>query len=141
MFTSPLHRNDRCLRIHCRGHIFAEPLPSNERLLWLNYSGFQASCHMNRNCYLDGYVIPEPIFVLFSLSSCPDPNCVRISRLTISATHVTYRSTTYIDTQPYYGPHNFFPTGIIINIPPFKKNTLQIRLQYSVCVCVCVYPM
>jgi hypothetical protein len=34
-----------CLRIRCSGNVFTEPLPSNERLLWLHYSGLQASCH------------------------------------------------------------------------------------------------
>jgi hypothetical protein len=34
-----------CLLIHWRGSLFTESLPSNERLLWLRYSGFQASCH------------------------------------------------------------------------------------------------
>jgi hypothetical protein len=34
-----------CLFIPCRGNLFTESLPSNERLLWLHYSGFQASCH------------------------------------------------------------------------------------------------
>jgi hypothetical protein len=36
---------DYCLFIRCRGNLFTESLPSNERLLWLRYSGFQASCH------------------------------------------------------------------------------------------------
>jgi hypothetical protein len=36
---------DCCLRILCCVNLFTEPLPSNERLLWLRYSGFQASCH------------------------------------------------------------------------------------------------
>jgi hypothetical protein len=33
------------LRIRCRGNLFTESLPSNERLLWLRYSDFQESCH------------------------------------------------------------------------------------------------
>jgi hypothetical protein len=33
------------LRIRCRGNVFTESLPSNERLFWLHYSGFRASCH------------------------------------------------------------------------------------------------
>jgi hypothetical protein len=32
--------HDCCLRIHCRGNVFTESLPSNERLFWLQYSGF-----------------------------------------------------------------------------------------------------
>jgi hypothetical protein len=28
-----------------RGNVFTEQLPSKERLLWLHYSGLQASCH------------------------------------------------------------------------------------------------
>jgi hypothetical protein len=36
---------DFCLLISCRGTLFTESLPSNERLIWLRYSGFQASCH------------------------------------------------------------------------------------------------
>jgi hypothetical protein len=28
-----------------RGNVFTEPLPSNERLRWLHYSGFRVSCH------------------------------------------------------------------------------------------------
>jgi hypothetical protein len=36
---------DCCLRICCRGNLFTESLRSNERPLWLRYSGFQASCH------------------------------------------------------------------------------------------------
>jgi hypothetical protein len=34
------------LSIRWRGNVFTEPLPSNERLLWLHYSGLQASCHV-----------------------------------------------------------------------------------------------
>jgi hypothetical protein len=34
-----------CLRIHCRWNLFTESLLSNERLLWLRYSEFQAPCH------------------------------------------------------------------------------------------------
>jgi hypothetical protein len=36
---------DCCHCISCRGNLFIESLPSRERLLWLHYSGFQASCH------------------------------------------------------------------------------------------------
>jgi hypothetical protein len=32
-----------CVRIRCRGNVFTEPLPSNDNLFWLHYSGFQAS--------------------------------------------------------------------------------------------------
>jgi hypothetical protein len=32
---------DCCLRIRCRGNVFTESLPSNERLFWLRYSGFR----------------------------------------------------------------------------------------------------
>jgi hypothetical protein len=28
-----------------RGNMFVEPLPSDVRLVWLHYFGFQASCH------------------------------------------------------------------------------------------------
>lgn len=31
--------------ICCCGKVFTEPLPSNGRIIWLNYCGFQASCH------------------------------------------------------------------------------------------------
>jgi hypothetical protein len=34
-----------CVRVHFHGHVFIQPLPSNESLLWLHHSGFQASCH------------------------------------------------------------------------------------------------
>jgi hypothetical protein len=34
---------DCCLFIRCRGNMFTESLHSNERPLWLRYSGFQAS--------------------------------------------------------------------------------------------------
>jgi hypothetical protein len=34
------------LLIRCRWNVFIESLPSNEQLLWLRYSGFQASCHI-----------------------------------------------------------------------------------------------
>jgi hypothetical protein len=34
-----------CFRILCRGNVFTEPLPSNERLFWLHYSGLKSSCH------------------------------------------------------------------------------------------------
>jgi hypothetical protein len=34
-----------CLLIRCRGNLFSESLPSNERHIWLSYSGFQTSCH------------------------------------------------------------------------------------------------
>jgi hypothetical protein len=34
-----------CLRIRCRGNMFTEPLSSNKHILWLHYSGLQASCH------------------------------------------------------------------------------------------------
>jgi hypothetical protein len=36
---------DCCLCIRCRGNMFTESLPSNERLFWLHYCGFRASCH------------------------------------------------------------------------------------------------
>jgi hypothetical protein len=36
---------DCCSFIRYRGNLFTGSLPSNERLLWLRYSGFQASCH------------------------------------------------------------------------------------------------
>jgi hypothetical protein len=36
---------DCCLFILSHGSLFTESLPSNERLVWLRYSGFQASCH------------------------------------------------------------------------------------------------
>jgi hypothetical protein len=32
--------------IRCRGGVFTELLPSNERLFLLSYSGFQAPCHI-----------------------------------------------------------------------------------------------
>jgi hypothetical protein len=35
-----------CVCVRCRGRMFAEPLPSNGRLFWLRYSGFQASCYI-----------------------------------------------------------------------------------------------
>jgi hypothetical protein len=31
--------------IGCCGNVFTEPLPSNRRLLWFCYSGFQQTCH------------------------------------------------------------------------------------------------
>jgi hypothetical protein len=34
-----------CLFILCCGNLLTEPLPSNERLLWFRYYGFQGSCH------------------------------------------------------------------------------------------------
>jgi hypothetical protein len=34
-----------CSHIRCRGNLFTEPLPSNERLLWLHYSGLKSSCY------------------------------------------------------------------------------------------------
>jgi hypothetical protein len=34
-----------CLRICCRGNVFTDSLPSNERIFWLRYSGFRVSCH------------------------------------------------------------------------------------------------
>jgi hypothetical protein len=37
---------DCCFLIRCRGNLFTKLLPSNERLLCLHYSGFQASCHI-----------------------------------------------------------------------------------------------
>jgi hypothetical protein len=36
---------DCCLFIRRRRNLFTESLPSNERLIWLRYSGFQTSCH------------------------------------------------------------------------------------------------
>jgi hypothetical protein len=36
---------DFCLRIRCRGNLFTESFPSNEHVLWLRFSGFQASCY------------------------------------------------------------------------------------------------
>jgi hypothetical protein len=35
-----------CLLIRCCANVFIELLSSNERLLWLRYSGFQASCYI-----------------------------------------------------------------------------------------------
>jgi hypothetical protein len=43
---------DCCLRIRYRGNIFTESLPSDERKLWLHYSGFQASCHNSQRISL-----------------------------------------------------------------------------------------
>jgi hypothetical protein len=43
---------DCCLFTHYGGNLFTEPLPSNERLLWLRYSGFQASCHNMHIMYI-----------------------------------------------------------------------------------------
>jgi hypothetical protein len=37
--------NTKGVRVNFCGNLFTELLPSNERLLWLRYSGFQASCH------------------------------------------------------------------------------------------------
>jgi hypothetical protein len=37
-----------CLRNPCRGNLFTESLPSKGRLLWLRYSGVQASCHTTK---------------------------------------------------------------------------------------------
>jgi hypothetical protein len=34
------------VRVYCSGNMFIEPSPSSGRLLWLHYSGFQASCHI-----------------------------------------------------------------------------------------------
>jgi hypothetical protein len=42
---------DCCLLIRCHGNVFAETLPSNERLLWLHYSSFQASCCNNNKSW------------------------------------------------------------------------------------------
>jgi hypothetical protein len=39
-----------CLRIRCRGNLFTETLPSSGCLLWLHYSGLQASCHSIIRC-------------------------------------------------------------------------------------------
>jgi hypothetical protein len=39
------HYSDFCLIILFRWNLFTESLPSNELLLWLRNSGFQASCH------------------------------------------------------------------------------------------------
>jgi hypothetical protein len=48
VFTSLLH--SKCsspivMCVHLHGNLFIESMPSNESLLWLHYSGFQASCH------------------------------------------------------------------------------------------------
>jgi hypothetical protein len=44
IFTEPLHSNGNystvaCVFV-CRGNVFTDSLPSNERLFWLRYSGF-----------------------------------------------------------------------------------------------------
>jgi hypothetical protein len=44
VFRAPL-LFDCCLRIRCRGNVFTESLPSNERLFCLHYSGCRTSCH------------------------------------------------------------------------------------------------
>jgi hypothetical protein len=36
----------------CRANVFAEPMLSNGLLLWLHYSGLQASCHIMIAVYL-----------------------------------------------------------------------------------------
>jgi hypothetical protein len=36
------------------GKLFTEPLSSNGRLLWLHYSGLQASCHIIK-MYIESY--------------------------------------------------------------------------------------
>jgi hypothetical protein len=43
---------DCCLRIHCRGNVFTESLPSNERLFWLCYSGFGRHVTLSINARL-----------------------------------------------------------------------------------------
>jgi hypothetical protein len=67
-----------CLRIRCRRGVFTEPLPGNECLLWLHYSGFQVSCHnifstKNYNsqiiCFLDFSEFLKYVCILFSLKN------------------------------------------------------------------------
>jgi hypothetical protein len=66
-FTNILHGPNRkhrsqqflyCyLRIRCRGNLFVEPLPSSGGLLWLHYSGLQASCHSMISCVTRSCVV------------------------------------------------------------------------------------
>jgi hypothetical protein len=51
------------LRIRCSGNMFTESLPSNERLFWLHYFGFRASCHNIINlCPNVGLISPDLFF-------------------------------------------------------------------------------
>jgi hypothetical protein len=70
---------DCCLRIRYRGNLFIESLPSNERLLWLRYSGFQASCH---NIL---YIFKEIINYMFRSVKCN----VFIIIFGLQSTHIT----------------------------------------------------
>jgi hypothetical protein len=44
--------NNTSIVLRCCGSVFAEPLPSSGRLLWLHYSGLQTSCHNMVAVYL-----------------------------------------------------------------------------------------
>jgi hypothetical protein len=60
--TYQLKLLDFCLRIRCSGDVFTESLPTNERLFWLRYSDFRASCQninmvLKKQCVrLDSFV-------------------------------------------------------------------------------------
>jgi hypothetical protein len=45
MFPSLSQQYLNCSLFVCRRSVFTETLPSSERLLWIRYFGFQASCH------------------------------------------------------------------------------------------------
>jgi hypothetical protein len=58
---------DRFLLICCRGNVFTESLPSNERRLWLRYSCFQASCHNINKTRLKSF---QNLFYYFFVHAC-----------------------------------------------------------------------
>jgi hypothetical protein len=53
---------DCCLLIHFHGNIFTESLSSNEHILWLRYSSFQASCHS----IIDAVILQEKIICIWN---------------------------------------------------------------------------
>jgi hypothetical protein len=65
MFTAPLHCNGSYSIFACvcryRAKVFTESLPRNERLFWLQYSGFRVSCH---TVFATNTIWPKPDFKL-----------------------------------------------------------------------------
>jgi hypothetical protein len=73
-----------CLRIRCRGNLFTNPLPSNERL-WFHYSGLQESCHSIKK---------DPWDVVYD--SCgPGQSPVRTLSCTSSPCHCPHQTSPY----------------------------------------------
>jgi hypothetical protein len=95
---------DCYLPIRCRGNMFIELFPSYERLFWLNYSGFRASCHiMYRRIALTFTVFPTQLNNSMNTHHFLLPQCIIMSLLLCFLRIMNVRSPIEIKT---YGIQN-----------------------------------